>query len=1197
MKHTSLGCLLAWIVLAGWGISPASAAPALDTVNVDLDPLIDAASHSQVQFAVNIPHPVSSSRQGTWSGRGSTRTWVYSTRVPTAISISFHAPTVVLPPSAVLTVSTPQASFHYTARQVNRGGLWGRPMAGDTLNFTLTVSASEASRVRLQIDSFQAGYRSLGGNVPDHPHYTALRRAAAAAGTACTENYECYATDATQGPSHATVAVLVSDLYQCTGTLLNSTSGAGTPYVLTARHCESGELGGGNPDAAAAVSVIWDAITPCGTALGSIYTASSVSQTGATTVLEQQDAWLIKLDSQPVASDAYFAGWDASGTPITGGYTIEDAQGGTQQYVGWNGTDLLEQLPAATLGIGYDSTFWGVVNGVGNIGAGASGGALFSPDDRVVGSASLAALVNGPNSLGVCPAIPPAAPSAQSATALFTALSGVFASTADRTSSTGAKTLQSFLDPAGTGALTTDGLATSPVTLTASETNANTGDLITLSWDVPGAQSCTALGGSTGDGWTGSLPASGSQQVGNSSGGTVTYSLGCQLDTGQIGSGNATVVWDYIPPTVSVMAPTLPVMLGSQWSVEWSSNVEPCVATGGVAGDGWAGPQPSNGALTFSITNVGLTTYTLTCGSAPRSATSSAGIYSVLPAITLTASSSQIRAGAGFTLSWFGSGAGGACTPSGGSSTDLWASTVGLVSNGRTSITETVPGTYTYTLTCTGGGQSASSSATVVVSDAAPAASLTPIFAQQQTYPSTGTAGAAYDLLWSANVDSCTILYTPNQAGAQQAWTVSGSPGGAFSDAETVPGAVTYTLQCGNVAATAMINWVTTPTPTPNALALTTPNWAAGVAYPISWSAGAGPCVASGGGAEDGWAGSKAQSGTQSLTESQPGTYVFSLTCGSGSAATTGEVVAVVPLPFIQMLAQPSGGLASEATTSIVWQSTVGPCTYVDGSSGNRGVAVPPSGSATPDPATSGLYVFTLTCGSGTQTLSTATVAQVNAPVPTTLTASATSTPVFTPVTLTWNGPPGSYCEATGGDGTLPWAGGLPGSSGSLIVTSRSPGTLTYGITCDTSRAQVSVVYTATPSGDAVAPTPAVTLSASPSSVAQGQSVSLVWSSQNASACTASGGEPGDGWAGAQALAGTLSVTETQTGTVSYSITCTGAPPAATAVTKVVVSAAQSASSSSSSHGGGGALDLTCLAVLGLALGLRFAPIARQGRC
>jgi hypothetical protein len=213
-----------------------------------------------------------------------------------------------------------------------------------------------------------------------------------------------------------------------------------------------------------------------------------------------------------------------------------------------------------------------------------------------------------------------------------------------------------------------------------------------------------------------------------------------------------------------------------------------------------------------------------------------------------------------------------------------------------------------------------------------------------------------------------------------------------------------------------------------------------------------------------------------------------------------------------------------------------------------------------------------------------ATLAQITVNAPTTLTANVASANVDAPVTLTWSSAGDSICYATGGTAEAPWAGTLPGSgSGSLVVTSRYAGTITYGIYCD-NEAQAVVTYTSVPSTSPAVARPAVTLSSSVSTQSEGQSVSLIWNSKNADACSASGGQQGDGWSGNLALSGSMSVTETSAGTISYSITCTGAPPAATAVTTVVV---VKSVSTCSSHGGGGALDLLFLLSLVLPVGVR----------
>jgi len=65
---------------------------------------------------------------------------------------------------------------------------------------------------------------------------------------------------------------------------------------------------------------------------------------------------------------------------------------------------------------------------------------------------------------------------------------------------------------------------------------------------------------------------------------------------------------------------------------------------------------------------------------------------------------------------------------------------------------------------------------------------------------------------------------------------------------------------------------------------------------------------------------------------------------------------------------------------------------------------------------------------------------------------------------------------------------------------------------------------------------PTVTLSVSPTSITAGQSATLMWSSSQATSCTASGA-----WSGSQATMGSQAVTPTTSGSVTYTLTCTGA--------------------------------------------------------
>jgi lysyl endopeptidase len=519
----------------------AAPAAAVSVVRADLGSLIRAAAGAPVQFAVPVPHAASTATSGSWSAAEGEATWRYAVQVPTAVSLSFHAVASSLPESATLLVSGGQATTSYRSADVHRGELWSRIHAGDTLELTLTVAAADRDRVALQIVSLQAGFRAIGPGVEDHPVYKLLvaRGAAPADPTSCVTNYECKVTPGNTPAGAATAALVVENLYQCTGTLINDVPGDNTPYVLTARHCETGRLGGGNPQAAAGVTVYWNATSACGTPLGSIYDGSLPSQTGAHTVVEQQDAWLIELDASPMVADAQFAGFDVSGAPVQGGYTIQQAGGLAKQFVGWFGTAFAWET-SDDLGTAYVSSFLQTVNQTGNIGPGASGGGLFDSNNHLVGALTLGRKSSNSSGYGACPVTPLSAPNGSNGVADFTPLAAVWRATADRTSSTGGATLRAALDPAGTGVLIVPSM---PVSLVASgaapapaprisfdPSGVSAGQSFTATWSATNAANCTLTGGIPGGTWGGStqsVPASGSVTESGPAG-SYTFGLVCQ---------------------------------------------------------------------------------------------------------------------------------------------------------------------------------------------------------------------------------------------------------------------------------------------------------------------------------------------------------------------------------------------------------------------------------------------------------------------------------------------------------------------------------------------------------------------------------------------------------------------------------------------------------------------------------------------
>lgn len=1160
----------------------------IEVINTDLSPLIDESARYPVRFAVDVPHPVSASSQGQWTDNGFSSTWAYTTRIETAVSMSFHASVLALPPSAVLTVAGANSSSTYRARDVNRGGLWARPLAGDTISLSLSVNDVDRPAVRLQIASFQAGYRSLGGTVPDNPHYRQIVAASAQA-SSCTENYSCNATAANQGPANATVAIVVGNVAQCTGTLLNDTGSDGIAYVLTARHCENGTLGGGDPTAAPSVTVYWDAVTPCGATLASIYDGSAITQSGATTLVEQQDAWLIQLDSAPAASDAYFAGWDATGGTFSGGYSVHHALGYDKQYVSWYGQPILQTIPGATLKIGYASNFLGVVNQLGSVGAGASGGALFNPNNNVVGSATLAQLVNGPDTAGVCPAVSPAVPSPSTTIAQYTALASVWSATADTTSSTGSATLQSVLDAAKTGQLSIGGVGILPVTLSS---NANgsvlTGQTITLNWNAPGAQSCTAGGGLSGDGWTGPQASSGTFQLTEQSGANVSYTLHC-IASGMAGNATAPVSWVYVAGFAAVTG-TGGAIAGTTIQLLWSSNTQPCTASGGSPGDGWAGPKAGTGSQYVVVSIVGSITYTLTCGTGARIGTGQYTINAVAPvAYSIQPDANNMRIGQSVNVSW---GGGGLCTTSGGVPGDGWAGNIASTNAGASAtITEAVAGTYNYTVTCTGAGLSANTSFSLTFVNAPPTVTLTATPTPIEIYTDPGAYNSAIvNLNFTTNVRPCAVSYVgPGNVQGQITYVQGVLPSGSASDSEGVAGAYVYSVTCGTGAnqqqSSATVNWFTNyPAVT---LTAQTP-WPLGIGAPVAWNSNVYPCTGTGGVTGDGWAGSKAgPSGHQNVTESTLGSVTFGITCGSGTQVVQAQAPTTVITPSVSISASAST-LAINQALLINWTANFAPCTssISPGVAGGWGTLLPMSGGFNTTEPVPGAYTYTINCD-GAQA---STSVSFTGPNPTaSLLASATNVTVNTPVTLTLSDPSNSSCMASGGASGDGWSGPISNAD-SKGVTSSVAQTVTYSVLCTEVQgqyqAQAQVTYTAVGAVAPSIPTPTVTLTSSATSETVGSEVTLSWNSQNASGCTASGGGSSDGWNGAVTLSGTMAITESSAGTFTYDITCTGAPPAAAALATVQFTDVTVTSvAAGKSGGGGGALDALgllplCLLVL-----------------
>ncbi len=122
-------------------------------------------------------------------------------------------------------------------------------------------------------------------------------------------------------------------------------------------------------------------------------------------------------------------------------------------------------------------------------------------------------------------------------------------------------------------------------------------------------------------------------------------------------------------------------------------------------------------------------------------------------------------------------------------------------------------------------------------------------------------------------------------------------------------------------------------------------------------------------------------------------------------------------------------------------------------------------------------------------------------------------------------------------------------------------------------------------------PAPVVTLQSSATSVASGATVTLTWTSQNATSCTSTGGN----FTGSQSLNNSFT-TAAITSTTTYALTCVGAGGSTTKSVTVSITTPSTGGGKS----GGGSIDALVLLVLVGALLMRtassFSPVARSRR-
>lgn len=228
------------------------------------------------------------------------------------------------------------------------------------------------------------------------------------------------------------------------------------------------------------------------------------------------------------------------------------------------------------------------------------------------------------------------------------------------------------------------------------------------------------------------------------------------------------------------------------------------------------------------------------------------------------------------------------------------------------------------------------------------------------------------------------------------------------------------------------------------------------------------------------------------------------------------------PVPVVNVSVSPSSIDHGQSAT-LSWNSSdATSCIASGGWNGTRAT----SGSEVISPSVTSSY--TLSCsGDGGDSNDSVTVTVNATPAPVVdVSVSPSSVDLGQSATLIWSSSDATSCTASGG-----WTGARS-TSGSETVSPDA--TSSYTLSCNGGGGSASDSVTVTVNQPPVVNEPTVSLSASPSRISRGGSITLSWNSNDATSCTASGA-----WSGSKATSGSQSVS--LNGPATLTISCSGA--------------------------------------------------------
>lgn len=333
----------------------------------------------QVPVAIAVPEPGAPGAAAWRALKGGKLRWTRTIASPGARSLDFHFSKLHLPTGAELRIVGEGAGNERVIRAealAGNGEFHSPYVRGERARLEVTVPARHRDQVQLQLDSVTHGYRGLF-------EHESLEKSGS-----CNVDVACPAgsgwDDQIDSVGHYTF-VQDGGSYVCTGSLLGNTANTATPFFLTANHCISTQA------VASTIVVYWNYQSATCRPPGSAASGSSLSrsiashsQSGSTLTATHaaSDFTLLQLSSNvPAGADAFFSGWDATGTAPTSTAGIHHPAGHEKRIAIDNDAALVSGYGGAA-----GTTHWRIVDwNEGTTEGGSSGSGLWNQNKRLVG--------------------------------------------------------------------------------------------------------------------------------------------------------------------------------------------------------------------------------------------------------------------------------------------------------------------------------------------------------------------------------------------------------------------------------------------------------------------------------------------------------------------------------------------------------------------------------------------------------------------------------------------------------------------------------------------------------------------------------------------------------------------------------------------------------------------------------------------